>query len=90
MSNTEKQTDSIPEEFDSYEEAAEFWDSHDTTDYPDAFETVVVTAELKKRRYDVPIDEDIINFLRKRASKLGTTVDHVANEILREQMVLGR
>ena len=30
----------IPEEFASREEAAEFWDAHDTTDYPDSFETV--------------------------------------------------
>jgi predicted transcriptional regulator len=35
-----KQVEPIPEEFTSYEEAAEFWDSHDTTDYPDAFRTV--------------------------------------------------
>ena len=36
-----KPIDPIPEEFASYEEAAEFWDTHDTTDYPDAFRTVV-------------------------------------------------
>jgi hypothetical protein len=38
--NTDKRIDPIPEEFDSYEEAAEFWDTHDTTDYPDAFRSV--------------------------------------------------
>lgn len=32
--------DPLPEEFRSYEEAAEFWDTHDTTDYADDFETV--------------------------------------------------
>jgi hypothetical protein len=33
MSSKPKQTDPLPEEFASYEEAAEFWDTHDTTDY---------------------------------------------------------
>jgi len=33
----QRQIDPIPEEFATYEEAAEFWDTHDTTDYPDAF-----------------------------------------------------
>jgi hypothetical protein len=28
-----KTTDPIPETFSSYEEAAEFWDTHDTTEY---------------------------------------------------------
>ena len=35
MSDTKKQIDPIPEEFDSYEEAAEFWDTHEITDFED-------------------------------------------------------
>jgi hypothetical protein len=30
--------DPLPDEFSSYEEAADFWSEHDTADYPDAFE----------------------------------------------------
>ncbi len=51
--NTEKQLDPIPDEFNSYEQAAEFWDAHDTTDYPEAFETVAVETEFRRRRYEV-------------------------------------
>lgn len=58
MSDKQKQIDPIPEEFASYEEAAEFWDTHDTTDYPDSFETVSAQSELKRRRYEVEIDEE--------------------------------
>ena len=57
MSDKQKQVDPLPEEFASYEEAAEFWDTHDTTDYSDSFETVAVEAELKRRHYEVEIDE---------------------------------
>ena len=37
MKNKKNQIEPIPEEFESYEEAAEFWDTHDTTDYLDFF-----------------------------------------------------
>jgi Zn-dependent peptidase ImmA (M78 family)/O-acetyl-ADP-ribose deacetylase (regulator of RNase III) len=35
-----KRLDPIPEEFASYEEAGTFWDTHDTTEYPNIFKTV--------------------------------------------------
>jgi len=38
-----KTVEPIPEQFNSYEEAA---------GYPEAFRTVKVTAELKRRRYE--------------------------------------
>jgi hypothetical protein len=55
--NTAKPIDPIPDEFNSYEEAAEFWDTHDTTDYPEAFETVEVETEFRRRRYEVKIEQ---------------------------------
>jgi hypothetical protein len=51
------ESDPIPEEFASYEEAAEFWDTHDTSDYSDEFETVAVEAELKRRRRETEIGQ---------------------------------
>ena len=36
--------DPIPERFANYDDAAEFWDTHDTTDYLDQFTTIEVTA----------------------------------------------
>ncbi len=49
-----------------YQQAAELWDTHDTTDYPDAFESepVELRADLKHRRYEVEIEEDLIHVLR--------------------------
>src|SRR5216684_423513 len=35
-----KQLDPVPEEFPSLEEAGNFWDTHDTTQYPNIFRTV--------------------------------------------------
>jgi hypothetical protein len=86
MSRKNKHIDSIPEEFSNYEEAAEFWDTHDTTDYPEAFQDIEVKAKFRKRHYELEVDEDIMKALRKQAQKLGISVTRLANKILRSQI----
>lgn len=86
MNDKQKQIDPIPEEFASYEEAAEFWDTHDTTDYSDSFETVVVEAELKRRRYEVEIDEQLMRALTEQAQKRGIGVNELVTEMLNEKI----
>ena len=86
MKHKKKQVEPIPDEFASYEEAAGFWDTHDTTDYPDAFQTVEVEAELRKRHYEVEIDEDVVNVLKERAQKLGIPLSRLVTDILRKQI----
>lgn len=81
-----KGIDPIPEEFSSYEEAADFWDNHDTTDYPGDFEDVDVKAEFRKRHYEVEIDEDVIRGLQKKADKMGVSVSRLASDLLRNQI----
>jgi len=86
MTDRERYVDPIPDEFASYEEAAEFWDTHDTTDYPDAFRTVEVEAEFHRRHYEVELDEDVTQVLRAQAQKLGVTVGALANDLLRQRI----
>jgi predicted DNA binding CopG/RHH family protein len=86
MSDKRKQTEPLPEEFASYEEAAEFWDTHDTTDYSESFETVTVEAELKRRRYEVEIDEELMKALAERAQKRGIAVSQLVSEMLKEKL----
>ncbi|MCB0061009.1 MAG: hypothetical protein KDE19_02795 [Caldilineaceae bacterium] len=82
-----KQIDPIPEEFDSYEEAAEFWDTHDTADYPDDFVTMQINTELRQRHYVIELDEDVVVTLRKLANEKGIAVRQLASELLRDQLV---
>jgi hypothetical protein len=82
-----KGVEPIPEEFDSYEEAAEFWDTHDTTDYPDAFRTVEVESEFRSRHYEVELGEEVIKELRAQARQRGVSVSQLASDLLREQLV---
>lgn len=75
-----------PAQFDSYEAAAEFWDTHDTTDYPDEFRTVEVKSELRARHYEVEIAEDVVNALADKAKQEGVSVSYLASDLLRQQL----
>jgi hypothetical protein len=86
MKTRKKRVDPIPEEFASYEEAAEFWDAHDTTDYPDAFRTVDVVAEFKRRYYEVEIEDDVARVLQAQAQEKGVPVGRLASDLLRQQL----
>lgn len=85
MSKKNKPIDPIPDEFSTYEEAAEFWDKHDTTDYPDAFEDVAIKAQFRRRHFEVEVEEDVMQELRKQAQELGISVTRLVNEVLRRQ-----
>ncbi|MCS7275225.1 MAG: BrnA antitoxin family protein [Candidatus Bipolaricaulota bacterium] len=84
-----KQVDPIPEEFSSYEEAAEFWDTHNPEDYPDAFRPVKAIVELRRRRYEIEIelDEELVKRLRAVARRRKKTISQLASEILRKELV---
>ena len=86
MSDKRKPVEPIPEEFTSYEEAADFWDTHDTTDYPESFETVSLEAEFRRRRYEVEIDEETMKMLNEQAERRGLPVSNVLSELLREKI----
>jgi predicted phosphatase len=80
----------IPEEFAGYDQAARFWDRHDTTDYPDAFRSVKVVSRLRHRHFEIPIAPDVVESLRVRARKRGVTVGRLANDLLRRKLVSSR
>lgn len=81
-----KRIDPIPEEFKGYEQAAEFWDTHDTTDYPDAFRTVKVESTFRQRHYEIELDPDVMNVLRVQAKRKRVSLRHLASDLLRQQL----
>jgi len=83
---TKKKSDPIPEEFSSYENAAEFWEQHDTTKYLKDSRPVLVISELRERRYEIEIDENIAQILRKAAKKKGVTPSRLASDLLRQRL----
>lgn len=88
MPHRDKRVDPVPNEFASDDEAAEFWDMHDTTDYPEAFQTVEVEdVHLRRRRYEVEIDEDVIGVLQEKARQCHVSVSRLASDSLRRQLI---
>ncbi len=88
MNSTDKQVDPIPEAFESYEEAAEFWDRHDTIDYLEFMKPVAVEAELRQRHIELEIDEDVVKALHQRAKKMGIPTGRLASNLLRQQIAV--
>lgn len=86
MNDKQKPIDSLPEEFESYEAAAEFWDAHDTTDYADEFETVKAETRFQRRRFEVEIDADLMPALTEQAHRRGVAVKNVVSDLLREKL----
>lgn len=83
---SEKRIDPIPDTFSSLEEAGEFWDTHDTMDYPDAFQTVEVTTERRNRYYEVEIDMSVAQALRDKARQQGVSTNDLATKFIRQQL----
>ena len=81
-----KKVDPIPDEFASPEEAADFWDKHDTTHYPDKFRTVKVVSEFRNRHYEIPIDGEVALRLQQRARRAGVTPGRLASKLLRKEL----
>jgi len=81
-----KKGEPSPEYFGSYEEAADFWETHDTTDYLNEFRTVELKSELRTRHFEVKIEGDLVEQLQSRAEQQGVSVSQLTSELLRRQL----
>jgi hypothetical protein len=81
-----KKPEKIPEEFKTYEEAAEFWDTHDSTDYLDDLEELEMEVDIKKRHYLIELDMNTAELLKKSAKKKGVPISLLANELIQKQL----
>jgi len=69
---TERPTTSRIPEFNSVEEEAEFWDTHDTTDFEDEFRPVKVRfAKNLSHGLTIRLDPETLDKLRREANEKG-------------------
>lgn len=67
------------------EAAADFWDTHDVTDYYDLTEEVKdVTIQLKRKYFR--IERDIVNRISKEARNRGVSAETLINLWLQEKL----
>lgn len=71
----------------SYEEMAEFWDTHDATDFDAQTHEVDMEFDLRSRRHYLAIDPDILTRLREAASARGLSAESLANLWLQERLL---
>jgi len=70
--------------FETYEEAADWFDSHDMADYQDAMQPVDFKFDLRKNRDWVELENDIARDLREQAKRQNVPTRRLVNELLRE------
>ena len=79
--------DPIPETFDSIEEMAEFWDTHDSGDYEDCFgEEVEFELEVGNSQLYFPVEKDLGRKLREIARKQGISSETLLNLWVQEKL----
>ena len=86
MRGTNKQLDPLPDEFRSEDEAAEFWNTHSITDYEEFLEPVEVQMDIKRRNFEIEVDEETFLALRDNARRQHKPVKQLASEILKERL----
>ncbi len=84
MTGKDRDKDELPEEFDSLEEACEFWDTHDITDYAEHMEDVEVETKFKMRHFEIEIKEKVLELLVERAKKEGISLKELVAKVLED------
>ncbi len=86
MRNADRQIDPLPDEFRSYQEAADFWDKHSIADYEEFLEPVEFDVDIQRRHFEIEVDEESFRALRETAKKEQKPVKQLASEILKRKL----
>jgi hypothetical protein len=78
--------DPLPDEFHSEDEAAEFWDTHRIADYEELLEPADLRADIKRRHFEIEVDEESFLALRGTAKRQHKPVKQLASEILKQTL----
>lgn len=79
-----RQRDPIPEQFDSIEAAADFWDTHSLTDYEDQIREVEIEIRARRRRR-ITLDPEVWERVAQQARIRGVTPETLVNLWLMER-----
>lgn len=82
-----KQVDPLPDQFQSLEEAGEFWDTHSSADYEEYMKTVQFEVDLKRSVREVRIADQVLREIRKIARQQGITTETLINLWLQEKVI---
>ena len=78
--------DRIPEQFDSIEEAAQFWDTHDLGEYWKHTKPFKFRIQIKEAPRYVAVEEKIAQKLSRVAKKKGVSTETLVNLWVSEKL----
>ena len=85
-SKSKKLRDPLPEHFSSLEEAAEFWDTHDSGDYEGFFEDVECRFDVKTKSYLISLDGALYDKVRAVAKKRRVPAEKLLSRWIAEKL----
>jgi hypothetical protein len=86
MRKNSKKRDPIPSHFQSVSEAAEFWDTHDLTDYWDHTREVSFEVDIQRRVFLTALEPGLARKLTECARKQGVSTETLINVWLTEKV----
>jgi hypothetical protein len=73
--------------FNSYEEMAEFWDTHSLADYWDQTEPAAFEVDSEaRRRYLVAVDREVLARVQRLAQTRGVSLESLVNLLLEQRL----
>ena len=86
MRKSSKKRDPIPRHFKSIEEAAEFWDSHDLTDYWDMTSEAHFDVDIQRQMFLTALEPELAKKLAACARERGISTETLINMWLTEKL----
>ena|SRR6185295_18851270 len=86
MGKSKKKIDPLPDHFNSLEEAGEFWDTHDSTDYEEYMIPVHFDVDLNHSVQEVRVVHELLDEVTKIARRQGLKTETLINVWLQEKV----
>ena len=86
MGRSRKKIDPLPDEFNSLEEAGEFWDTHDSTDYEEYMIPVHFDVDLKWSVEELRFPLELMREVRRIARQQDLSTEALINLWLQEKV----
>ncbi len=87
MAENKMTRDPLPETFDSFEEMAEFWDTHDLTDYEEYLTPVKMSVSAHPRHeYVISLSDTLNATLRQVQQQEGVPLNTLINLWVQEKL----
>ena len=78
--------DTLPEQFNSAEEAGEFWDTHSGADYEEYMQEAHFEVDLKQHSTEVRVSDELLRAVRRIARQQGVATETLVNLWLQEKV----